>query len=97
LLRAEYFTPNYFAASAYGRLVADTHAYRWVIATPTRNYFGETDEAISVGIGQLAATYQHAIGAGNAKVQAVSTGPTSHRGTFATAIPEWKKWFDGMR
>lgn len=97
LLRADYFQPNYFAASAYGRLIADTHAYRWVIRTPTRNYYGEADEAISTGIGQLAANYQHAIGAGNDKVQAVSTGPTSHRGTFATAIPEWKKWFDGMR
>ena len=97
LLRADYFDPTYFASSAYGRLVADAHSYRWIIATPTRNFFGEADEAISTGIGQLAATYQHAIGAGNDKVQAVSTGQTSHRGTFATAIPEWKKWFDGMR
>ncbi len=97
LLRADYFDPTYFASSAYGRLVAETHAYRWIIATPTRNFYGEADEAISTGIGQLAATYQHAIGAGNDKVQAVSTGQTSHRGTFATAIPEWKKWFDGMR
>ncbi|MFN3889057.1 MAG: alpha/beta hydrolase family protein [Beijerinckiaceae bacterium] len=97
LLRAEYFEPNYFAASAYGRLIAETHAYRWVIATPTRNYYGEADEAISTGIGRLAAAYQHAIGAGNDKVHAVSTGPTSHRGTFAKAIPEWKAWFDGMR
>lgn len=97
LLRADYFDPTYFASSAYGRLVADTHAYRWIIATPTRNFYGEADEAISTGIGQLAATYQHAIGAGNGKVQAISTGQTSHRGTFATAIPEWKKWFDGMR
>jgi pimeloyl-ACP methyl ester carboxylesterase len=97
LLRAEYFNPGYFASSAYGRLLAETHAYRWVIATPTRNYYGEADEAITTGVGQLAATYQHAMGAGNTKVQAVSTGPTSHRGTFATAIPEWKAWFDGMR
>jgi hypothetical protein len=97
LLRAEYFDANYFAASAYGRLIAETTAYRWVIATPTRNYYGEADEAISTGVGQLAATYQRAIGAGNTKVEAVSTGPTNHRGTFAKAIPEWKVWFDGMR
>lgn len=97
LLRPEYFQPNYFAASAYGRIVANSHAYRWVVATPTRNYYGEADEAIATGIGRLAATYQQAIGAGNTKVEAVSTGQTNHRGTFATAIPEWKKWFDGMR
>jgi len=97
LIQPAYFDPEYFAASAYGRLIAQTQSYRWVIASPTRNYYGETDEAISIGVGQLAATWQHAIGAGNTKVQAVSTGPTSHRGTFATAIPEWKKWFDGIK
>jgi dienelactone hydrolase len=95
LIRAEYFDSQYFAASAYGRLVAETTAYRWIIKTPVRNYYGESDEAISVGLGQLAATYQHAIGKGNQLVQAVSTGPTSHRGTFATAVPQWKSWFDG--
>jgi pimeloyl-ACP methyl ester carboxylesterase len=94
LLKPEYFDAQYFAASAYGRLVAQTQAYRWIIKTPVRNYYGETDEAISTGLGRLAMTYQQAIGAGNAKVEAVSTGPTSHRGTFATAVPQWKAWFD---
>lgn len=96
LIRAEYFNPKFFAASAYGRLVARTQAYRWVIQTPVRNYYGDSDEAISTGLGQLAATYQHALGAGNALVEAISTGPTTHRGTFAHAVPEWKSWFDGM-
>ena len=96
LVRAEYFNPQYFAASAYGRLVAETHAYRWVIKTPVRNYYGDSDEAISTGLGQLAMTYQRAMGAGNDRVTAVSTGPTSHRGTFATAVPEWKAWFDAQ-
>jgi len=94
LIRPDYFDPQYFAASAYGRLIAETTAYRWIIKTPVRNYYGDSDEAISVGLGQLAATYQHAIGNGNQQVQAVSTGPTSHRGTFATAVPQWKAWFD---
>ncbi|MGJ5129681.1 alpha/beta hydrolase family protein [Bradyrhizobium oligotrophicum] len=94
LLKPDYFDAEYFAASAYGRLVAQTQAYRWIIKTPVRNYYGETDEAISTGLGRLAMTYQQAIGAGNSKVEAVSTGPTSHRGTFATAVPQWKAWFD---
>ncbi|BAM87301.1 hypothetical protein S58_12910 [Bradyrhizobium oligotrophicum S58] len=94
LLKPDYFDAQYFAASAYGRLVAQTQAYRWIIKTPVRNYYGETDEAISTGLGRLAMTYQQAIGAGNGKVEAVSTGPTSHRGTFATAVPQWKAWFD---
>ncbi|MGT2437987.1 alpha/beta hydrolase family protein [Bradyrhizobium betae] len=96
LIRADYFDPQFFAASAYGRLVAQTQAYRWIVKSPVRNYYGETDEAISVGLGQLAMTYQRAIGSGNPAVEAVSTGSTSHRGTFATAVPKWKAWFDGL-
>lgn len=94
LIRPEYFNSQYFAASAYGRLVAEANSYRWVIKTPVRNYYGESDEVISVGLGQLAMTYQRAIGSGNPQVEAVSTGPTTHRGTFATAVPQWKAWFD---
>lgn len=94
IVRAEYFDARYFAGSAYGKLVMETQAYRWVIQSPVRNYYGEADEAIAVGIGRLAMTYAQAMGAGNARVDAISTGPTSHRGTFATAVPQWKAWFD---
>lgn len=94
LIRAEYFDPQFFARSAYGRLIAATQAYRWVIRSPVRTYYGESDEAISTGLGQIAMTYQRGMGAGNPLVQAVSTGPTTHRGTFATAVPQWKAWFD---
>lgn len=94
LIKPEYFDAQSFANSAYGRIVAKTQAYRWVVKTPVRTFFGETDEAISIGLGQLPATYQKAIG--NDKVEAVSTGPTSHRGTFATAVPQWKSWFDAQ-
>ena len=97
LLKADYFNPEFFAQSAYGRLVAQTTAYRWIVKSPVRNYYGEADEAISIGLGQLAMTYQRAIGNGNPAVEAVSTGQTSHRGTYATAVPLWKAWFDGSR
>jgi pimeloyl-ACP methyl ester carboxylesterase len=94
LIRPDYFEPQFFAASAYGRLVARTEAYRWVIKSPVRNYYGESDEAISTGLGRLAMTYQRAIGDGNPNVEAISTGATTHRGTFAKAVPQWKSWFD---
>ncbi|OYW66796.1 MAG: alpha/beta hydrolase [Bosea sp. 12-68-7] len=94
LIRPEYFDAQFFANSAYGRLVAQTSAYRWVIKTPVRTYYGLTDEAIRIEIGQLPMTYQKAIG--NDKVEAVPTGDTSHRGTFATAVPQWKAWFDAQ-
>lgn len=96
LVRADYFDPQFFAASAYGRLLSQTTAYRWVIKSPVRNYYGSDDEIISVGQGQLAMAYQQSIGGGNTKLEAVSTGPTNHRTTFATAVPLWKVWFDGL-
>jgi hypothetical protein len=41
LVRPDYFDPQFFAVSAYGRLVADAQAYRWIIDTPVRNYYGD--------------------------------------------------------
>ncbi|MFG1403603.1 alpha/beta hydrolase family protein [Xanthobacter sediminis] len=97
LIRAEYFNPQTFASSAYGRLLKEkANAYRWVIQSPVRNYYGEADEIITPGLGRLVMTYQRAMGTGNMKVDAISTGETSHRGTFATALPLWKSWFDGL-
>jgi pimeloyl-ACP methyl ester carboxylesterase len=95
LVRPEYFDPQFFANSSYGRLIIENaHAYRWIIKSPVRNYYGEADEAITPGLGQLVANYQHAIGSGNPEVEAVSTGKTTHRGTYAAAVPRWKAWFD---
>lgn len=93
VVKPAYFDPRYFADSAYGRLVAQTQSYRWVVKTPVRTFYGETDEAIRTELGQLPMTYQRALG--NDRVEAVSAGPTSHRGTFAKAAPQWKAWFDG--
>lgn len=92
LVREEYFDPEYYAASAFGRLSLATEVYRTVTKTPVRTYFGSVDEVITPGFGQLAMTYQQAMG--NSEVEAVPTGETTHRGTFATAVPGWKAWFD---
>ncbi|WP_204251127.1 alpha/beta hydrolase family protein [Elioraea rosea] len=94
LIADAYFDPGFFTASAFGRQMAANQAYRWIIRTPVRNHYGERDEAIRHGIGRLAMEFQRAMG--NARVEAVSTGPTTHRGTFARAVPEWKSWFDGL-
>jgi pimeloyl-ACP methyl ester carboxylesterase len=96
LVRPEYFDKQFFAASQYGRLLKEIAVYQWIYETPVRNYYGEADEAIPVGVGRLAMTYQQAIGSGNNQVTAISTGNTSHRGTYAVAAPEWKKWFDSL-
>ena len=65
-----------------------------MIQSPVRNYIGAADEAIPLGIGRMAETYAMAMGTGNTNVEAVTTGETDHRGTFATAVPQWKIWFD---
>lgn len=96
LIRPEYFDPQFFANSAYGRLALETQAYRWIIKTPLRNYYGEADEIVSVGLGQLVESFQKGIGGGNPMVEAISTGTTDHRGTFASAVAQWKPWFDGL-
>ena len=96
LIRPEYFDPQFFANSAYGRLALETQAYRWIIKSPVHNYYGEADEVVSVGLGQLVESFQKGIGGGNSMVEAISTGATDHRGTFANAVAQWKTWFDGL-
>lgn len=94
IIRPEYFDPVFFSHSAYGRLIASTQSYRWVVKTPVKTFYGEADEAIRTELGRLPMTWQKALG--NDKVEAVSTGDTTHRGTFAKALPQWKSWFDGL-
>ena len=94
LMRPEYFDSQYFTNSAYGKLAAQTQSYRWLIKSPVHNYYGEADEAITPGVGSIAMTYAQSMGSGNPNVEAISTGATTHRGTFATAVPQWKAWFD---
>src|SRR5690606_32336445 len=80
------FEPRYFQASAFGKLVAQSEAYRRVIQVPMRNYYGETDEAIPAGLARLAMVYQQSLGKGNDTVEAISMGNTDHRGTYAMAV-----------
>lgn len=94
LIKPEFYDAQTFTNSAFGRLLAQNQAYRWIVKTPVRNYYGLTDEAIRIEIGRLPMTWQQAVG--NDKVEAVPTGDTSHRGTFATAVPQWKTWFDAQ-
>lgn len=97
LIQEDYFDPAYFNQSRYGKLLDKSAVYRWIIQTPVRNYYGESDQAITVGVGRMAQAWQRAMGAGNDKVEAISMGSdATHRGTFARAVPEWKKWFDSL-
>ena len=96
LIRKEYFDPNYFAGTAYCSLIQKLHAYRWQVKTNVRMYYGEIDECVTSDLARLPSIYQNALG--NSRVIAISAGPdANHRGTFARAVPEWKKWFDSLQ
>jgi pimeloyl-ACP methyl ester carboxylesterase len=94
LIKPEFFDTDYFNQSIYGKLLSDTHPYRWVIKTPVRMFYGEIDEAVTIGLARLPMDYQKAMG--NNMVEAISTGANTHRMTFANAVPQWKTWFDSL-
>jgi pimeloyl-ACP methyl ester carboxylesterase len=97
LIRPEYFDPTYFENSTYGKLLRRVEVNRRIVQTPTRTYYGGSDEVITIGMGKLVETFQKASGSGNTKVQAISAGDdATHRFTYARAVPEWKKWFDSL-
>lgn len=95
LIRPEYFNPDYYKQSMYGKLVSEMHPYRWVIKTPVRMYYGDVDESFTVGLARLPMEYQKAMG--NTLVEAYSTGAdNNHRMTYGNAVPKWKTWFDSL-
>jgi pimeloyl-ACP methyl ester carboxylesterase len=95
LIRSEYFDPQYYKESAYGKLVSEMHPYRWVIKTPVHMYYGDIDECLTIGLARLPYEYQKAMG--NTKVEAFSAGAdANHRITYARAVPQWKQWFDEL-
>lgn len=97
LIRPEYFDPQYYKESAYGKLVAKTiQPYRWVIKTPLHMYYGDVDESLSIGLARMPFEYQKAIGNNNVAVYPVGQD-ANHRITYGRTVPEWKTWFDSMK
>lgn len=95
LIRPEYFNPEYFKKSAYGKLLLQMNAYRWDIKTPVHMYYGDIDECLTIDLARLPYNWQRAMG--NDKVEAFSVGADgTHRAAYGRAVPEWKKWFDDL-
>ena len=96
LIRPEFFNPQYYKQSEYGRLMGELHPYQWVIKTPLRMYYGDIDESLSIGLARMPYEYQKAIG--NNLVEVFSAGPdANHRITYGRAVPQWKTWFESMK
>ncbi len=96
LIRPEYFNPQYYKESAYGRLIAELHPYKWVIKTPLHMYYGDVDECLSIGLARMPFEYQKAIGNNNVVVYSAGQD-ANHRITYGRTVPEWKTWFDSMK
>lgn len=102
----DYFQPAYrdpahFAASRYGRLLAQAETYRQAFRTPVRMYYGTRDEAVTEMVGRLAARYQEVLigneaALGESRVTAVAVPGADHRRTFMSAAQLAKAWLDGL-
>ncbi len=97
----DFFTPEFAAKSAllanrFYRQLAENQAYRWRSVTPTRCYYGKSDEIIPPSIATLSADYEEIIGGAESK--AVCAGDKAdHRGAFIFGLVDQKTWFDRRR
>jgi pimeloyl-ACP methyl ester carboxylesterase len=79
----------------FSRILQDSHAYRWRMATPARVYYGGSDEVTPIFIGTLPVGYQQVMG--GAEVTAVDAGQNAdHRGVFLYGMKDQKQWFDEL-
>lgn len=98
---ADFLTPAFAKEgdrrdNAFFKQIASNEAYRWRIGTPTRFYYGESDEVMPPSIATLAPQVQGIIG--GAATQAVNAGAQAdHRGAFIYGLPDQKAWFDSLR
>lgn len=94
LMRKEWMDPVTFAGSSYARLLLQNQTFRWEFRTPMRTWFGDADEIVRPELAILGARYHRALG--GTAVEAISTGPTNHRGTYVEALKQQKPWFDAL-
>jgi pimeloyl-ACP methyl ester carboxylesterase len=94
LLLPEFADAAHFARSEYGRQLFANTAYRWLVKSPVRMFYGTRDEVISIPVAVLPERYQEAMGNGGA-IESIQVEQGNHRGTFIQAISQVKPWFDG--
>lgn len=101
-LRPEFRDPAFFAASDYGKCLAENETYRQEFKTSTRMFYGSNDEVIRERIGVLAADYQETLTAvagapSTSRVTPILVEGADHRLTFITAAPAARAWMDSLR
>jgi len=97
---ADFFQPEFARKIALGdndfaKLLLENQAYEWRSRTPTRYYWGDSDEAIAPYIAKLPIDYQNTVG--GVQAEAIHAGQNAdHRGTFVFGVYDQKTWFDGF-
>jgi len=98
---ADFYKPSFAAKlalgeNAFAKQLIENQAYEWRSLTPSRYYWGSSDEAIAPYIAKLPIEYQDTVG--GAKAEAIHAGEKAdHRGTFVFGVKDQKEWFDSLK
>lgn len=96
LLNKEFIAELGLASNAFAMTLLKNQAYEWRAKTPTRYYYGASDEVIAPYIATLPVEYQEIIN--GAEATAVYAGDNAtHHGVFIYAVKDQKEWFDGLK
>lgn len=101
-LREELRDPAKFAASDYGKCLAESETYRQEFKTPIRMYYGTSDEVIRVRVARLPYDYHLAMNStpdaeAESKIKMFPVDGGTHRLTFINATHLAKPWIDRLR
>jgi len=97
----DFYNPEFVAKlalgeNAFAKLLLQNQAYEWRSLTPSRYYWGSSDEAIAPYIAKLPVDYQDTVG--GAKAEAIHAGEKAdYRGTFVFGVKDQKEWFDTLK
>lgn len=96
LLDDDFAKASSLVANRFFRLLGDNQAYRWRYLTPTRYYYGKSDEVLPPYVATAPVEFQKTLG--GAPALAVCAGDAAdHRGTFVFGVADQKAWFDQLR
>lgn len=95
LFKDEFGAASSLMSNRFYRQLHENQAYQWRYTTPSRYYYGKSDEVITPYIATLPVAYQETVG-GAAATAVFAGDQADHRGTFIFGVLDQKKWFDSL-